>query len=156
MAHEKNIAKRISGNTCSVCGGAAPDWKCPKCGTTSKSFDPSHWRVCRYGAKMQAQCSACGEAEEKCTCLSKRKQGGYVDLLIGVLVTAFIIGFLYVRWWSAPLTVPQPEESVQPLTASGTVPTTQYEKYQADLDAAEALQDSVDVNTSKLENALAI
>jgi lysyl-tRNA synthetase, class II len=69
MTHEKNIAARISGATCSVCGGPAPDWRCPKCGTKSKVFDPSHWRVCRYGAKMQAQCEACGEAEEKCTCL---------------------------------------------------------------------------------------
>lgn len=84
----------------------------------------------------------------------KESEGGYVDLLIGVLVTAFIIGFLYVRWWSAPSDMPQSEESFQPLTASGTVPTNQYERYQADLDAAEAVQNTLDIDTSKIENAL--
>jgi hypothetical protein len=83
-------------------------------------------------------------------------EGGYVDLLIGILITVLVIGFLYVRWWSAPTNIPQPEESFQPLTASGTVPTNQYEKYQADIDAAEALQGTFEVDKDKLENALEI
>lgn len=71
MSSEKNILTRISGHLCSTCGGEAPDWKCPRCGVTARVFDANHWRVCKYGAKMQAQCKACGDAEEKCTCKKK-------------------------------------------------------------------------------------
>ena len=65
----QHIKQTISGSLCSRCGGPAPDWKCPKCGVAGKSFDPNHWRKCREGGKMQAQCLQCGEAEENCTCV---------------------------------------------------------------------------------------
>lgn len=65
---DEDIKQRISGDICSHCGGEAPDWKCPRCGKTSKNFDPLHWRNCADGGKMQAQCKKCGEAEEKCQC----------------------------------------------------------------------------------------
>ena len=64
----KDIGNRIKGNVCSKCGGPAPYWKCPKCGEESEMFDPEHWKNCRFGAKMQAKCEACNQAEENCTC----------------------------------------------------------------------------------------
>jgi len=70
MVSEEEIKQNISGQICSKCGGEAPDWKCPKCGKVSHTFDPMHWRNCLYDAKMQAQCKVCGEAEENCICLS--------------------------------------------------------------------------------------
>ncbi|OHB08525.1 MAG: hypothetical protein A3I86_02630 [Candidatus Zambryskibacteria bacterium RIFCSPLOWO2_02_FULL_39_14] len=64
----KDYLDHISGNKCGTCGGDAPNWKCPKCGGVSDIFDPSHRQKCRFGAKYQAQCQKCGEAEEKCIC----------------------------------------------------------------------------------------
>ena len=63
------IAKHISSSTCSVCGGPAPDWKCPGCGMSATVFDPMHWRTCSSRRKMQAQCQKCSQAEERCTCV---------------------------------------------------------------------------------------
>lgn len=65
--HESHINK-FSSDKCAKCGGDAPNWKCPKCGSVSDSFDSFHWQKCRFGAKYQAQCQKCGEAEENCTC----------------------------------------------------------------------------------------
>jgi hypothetical protein len=67
MAHE-NFFHSISSKHCAHCGGPAPDWKCPACGAESTVFDPSHWRTCTKGAKMQALCKACDKAESLCTC----------------------------------------------------------------------------------------
>lgn len=66
--HKENINK-FSSNRCGKCGGDAPNWKCPKCGGVSDKFDTSHWQKCAKGGKHQAQCKACGEAEENCTCV---------------------------------------------------------------------------------------
>lgn len=67
--HNDHINK-FSSDKCSHCGGDAPNWKCPKCGGVFNLYDPSHWQKCRLGGKLQAQCQKCGEAEEKCTCVT--------------------------------------------------------------------------------------
>ena len=64
----QDVRQKFSSDICSKCGGEAPDWKCPKCGKTSKSFDPSHWKDCPERGKMQAQCKKCEKAEENCQC----------------------------------------------------------------------------------------
>jgi len=64
----KDLINKISSNKCGKCGGDAPGWKCPKCGAVSSLFDPLHRQKCRFGAKYQAQCLKCGEAEDNCTC----------------------------------------------------------------------------------------
>ncbi len=66
----KNISNRINGAVCHKCGGPAPHWKCPKCGIESETFDPNHWRNCRFEAKMQAKCEKCNQAEDNCTCVT--------------------------------------------------------------------------------------
>ena len=63
-----NVHHTFSSHLCSKCGGPAPYWKCPECGIASENFDPRHFTVCRNGAKMQAECQKCKEAESKCTC----------------------------------------------------------------------------------------
>lgn len=68
MELEKNIGNRITSSVCHTCGGPAPHWKCPKCNETAEAFNPEHWKKCRFKAKMQALCEACGEAEENCSC----------------------------------------------------------------------------------------
>lgn len=65
---DSTLRQKLSGNLCGKCGGEAPGWKCPKCGKTAKAFDPSHWRVCPEGGKMEAQCQKCGQAESNCKC----------------------------------------------------------------------------------------
>ena len=66
---DKDIYKKFSSHLCGHCGGAAPNWKCPECNGVSSIFDPSHFKSCKNGGKMQAQCQKCGEAESKCTCV---------------------------------------------------------------------------------------
>jgi hypothetical protein len=65
---EHNTLHHVSSTTCSLCGGPAPEWKCPECGLHAKDYDPSHWRECKHGTKMQSMCAACGQAELKCRC----------------------------------------------------------------------------------------
>ena len=65
---DDNIKNTISSNICSKCGGSADDWKCPACVDVAKQFDPLHWKNCKHGGKMRAQCNACGDAEDNCKC----------------------------------------------------------------------------------------
>ena len=68
MLKSDSISNRISATVCQTCGGPAPHWKCPKCNVEAVVFNPSHWRECKFGTKMQAKCEACNEAETNCSC----------------------------------------------------------------------------------------
>lgn len=82
-------------------------------------------------------------------------QGGYVAVLVSLLVTICILGFVYVKWLVAP-SQNNGEANLQPLTASGTVPTNQIERYQADIDDANSIQDTVNINTQKINQSLEV
>lgn len=65
----EKIEQKFSGHLCSVCGGPAPDWKCPLCGKSSHIFDARHFASCEHRGTMQSKCAKCEEAESKCVCL---------------------------------------------------------------------------------------
>lgn len=81
-------------------------------------------------------------------------QGGYIGVLMCMLFSALIIVYMYIRWWSAPEMVQKTDDTLQPLTASGTVPITRQEMYQADIDAAEKLQRDIEQKSIKMEEVL--
>lgn len=81
-------------------------------------------------------------------------QGGYIGVLMCMLFSVLIIGYLYIRWWNTPEPVQKTVDMLQPLTASGTVPTTRREMYQADIDAAEKLQKEIEHKSVVMEEVL--
>lgn len=79
---------------------------------------------------------------------------GQVGVLIGVVMTILAIGYLFVTWMSAPANQADIESGLQPLTASGTVPANQIQKYEADMNAAEGIQDTVNSGMDNLNQSL--
>jgi hypothetical protein len=76
--------------------------------------------------------------------MRQKSEYGYIGTLVGILVTLFTVALLFVFWFDQPITnVSENTESVQPQTASGTAPVTRREAYQADIDAAKAIQSTV-------------
>lgn len=71
-----------------------------------------------------------------------------IALMIGVLLSVF----LYVHFFLTPRPIVNPElQAVQPTNASGTIPTTEYGRARADVEAAErtrALLNSQNVETN--------
>lgn len=49
----KDFINKISSNKCGRCGGDAPNWKCPKCGSVSSLFDPLHHYIARSASSAQ-------------------------------------------------------------------------------------------------------
>lgn len=88
--------------------------------------------------------------------MKKVTQGGHVGVFIGSLISVLIIGFLFVRFMSVPTQTTGVDDSLQPLTASGTVPVNKLDAYQADIDAANAIQDRATINTKKINQSLEI
>jgi len=84
----------------------------------------------------------------------KNNEQGQVGVLIGVAVTVLTIGYLFVTWMSAPTNQADVERGLQPLTASGTVPTNQIQRYEADIDAAGSVQDTVNASMDNLTQSL--
>lgn len=80
-------------------------------------------------------------------------QSGYVGLLMIILSIA-IISTLFVKIYFTP-TVQEPMvASFQPNTASGTVPTTEYERMHADVDAATAIKNQLNVQNQETARIL--
>lgn len=72
-------------------------------------------------------------------------------MLVGVTLVA--VGFVY--FYLTPREEKNPEmRAVQPLTASGTVPTTELERSRADVDAAKATQDLINAHNRATNSAL--
>ena len=82
-----------------------------------------------------------------------RTQSGYVGLLVVILSVA-IIATLFVKIYFTP-TVQEPVvASFQPNTASGTAPTTEYERMHADVGAANALKDQLNARNQETARML--
>lgn len=74
-----------------------------------------------------------------------------IGLLVGVALVS--IGFVY--FYLTPKEERNPElRAVQPLTASGTVPTTELERSRADVDAAKATQELINAHNRATNSAL--
>lgn len=69
---------------------------------------------------------------------TKSRQSGYVGLL-ALLFGVAVLMLFYSRFYLSPISNPE-MSSVQPITASGTLPATRIEAMHADIDAAEALK----------------
>ena len=84
------------------------------------------------------------------------KQGtrsGYVGLIV-VMVSVAIMAMLFVKIYFTP-TVQEPTvASFQPNTASGTVPTTEYARMHADVDAANAVRDRLNAQNKETARML--
>lgn len=80
-------------------------------------------------------------------------QSGYVGLIVIILSVA-IIATLFVKIYFTP-TVQEPVvASFQPNTASGTAPTTKYERMHADVDAANAMKDRLNAQNQETTRIL--
>lgn len=82
-----------------------------------------------------------------------RIQSGYVGLIVIILSVA-IMASLFVKIYFTP-TVQEPTIApFQPNTASGTVPTTEYERMHADVDAASAIKNQLNVQNQETARML--
>ena len=85
--------------------------------------------------------------------MNRNTQSGYAGLIVIILSVA-IIATLFVKMYFTP-TVQEPTvASFQPNTASGTVPTTEYQRMHADVDAANALKDQLNVQNQETSRVL--
>jgi hypothetical protein len=82
--------------------------------------------------------------------MSVKNDDGYIVSLIGILISVCLLVLLYLSWLQRPVS----NSDVQPLTASGTVPTTKYEAYRADIDAAKKVQGIVSENGTEIQDKL--
>ncbi len=62
-------------------------------------------------------------------------QRGYAGM-IGLMIGTLIMAILFARVYLTPKEQPSELRAMQPLSASGTVPTTEIEQMHADVDAA--------------------
>ena len=75
-----------------------------------------------------------------------------IALIIGVGLTAVA----FVHYYLTPRTQTNPElRAVQPTTASGTVPATEYERAVVDIDAAKATQELINSHNRATNAVLA-
>lgn len=80
-------------------------------------------------------------------------QSGYVGILMILIGTALTI-FLMMKVYFTPSTA---VSEFQPTNESGVIPTTQYERLQTDVDAANAVveqQNAKNAETNKMINSL--
>jgi len=76
---------------------------------------------------------------------------GLILLLVGILVMTY----LYVHFFLTPREIVNPElKAVQPLTASGTTPTTGIGRARADVNAANATKDLLNKQNQATSEAL--
>lgn len=80
-------------------------------------------------------------------------QSGYIGLIVIILSVA-ILAILYTKVYFTP-TIQEPTvASFQPNTASGTVPTTEYQRMHADVDAASAIRNQLNVQNQETARML--
>ena len=80
-------------------------------------------------------------------------QSGYAGLIVIILSVA-IMATLFVKVYFTP-TVQTPEiASFQPNTASGTPPTTEFERMHANVDAANAVRDQLNIKNQETARML--
>lgn len=84
----------------------------------------------------------------------KRKTGGYIGL-IGLMIGIAVIALLFTKTYLSPRPESEEEGSAQPLSASGTVPTTQIGQMHADVDAANATREMLNRQQRTINASLA-
>lgn len=84
----------------------------------------------------------------------KRKTGGYIGL-IGLMIGIAVIALLFTKTYLSPRPESEEEGSAQPLSASGTAPTTQIGQMHADVDAANATREMLNRQQRTINASLA-
>ena len=75
--------------------------------------------------------------------------------MIALLISVLLISLAYVYLYLTPREIVNPElKAIQPLTASGTVPTTGIERARADVNAANAAQELLNAHNRATIKAL--
>ena len=85
--------------------------------------------------------------------MNKHRQGGYAGL-IGIMVSVAIIGLLFAKVYLTPNKQPDEVKKFQPNTASGTVPVTEIDQMNADVDAATAVQTKLNAHNKEVNSIL--
>ncbi len=86
--------------------------------------------------------------------MDKNTQRGYMGLYIGILFSALIMGLMFVLW--SKTSSVGIDDDLQPNNIDGFVPENKIEQYQADIDAAEAVQDIINDSDEAMQNAIKI
>ena len=85
--------------------------------------------------------------------MNQSRHGGYIGL-IALLISVAIISFMFLDEYVTPRPTANTTAAYQPLTASGTIPTTGIEQMHADLDAAKALQVELDKKNAETQSEI--
>ena len=73
--------------------------------------------------------------------------------MLVVIVSVAILALLYTKVYLTPKPPPAPD-SFQPMTASGTPATTEMQQMHADVDAAKAIQQKINLHNTETNAAL--
>lgn len=82
-----------------------------------------------------------------------KHEGGYAGI-IALLLSALIVALIFTKLYLTRNVDSTEMSSLQPATASGTVPSTELERMRADVDAASALKAKLDAENRATDAAI--
>ena len=85
--------------------------------------------------------------------MKRSTQSGYAGLIVIILSVAIMVA-LFVKVYLTPTAQEPTVAEFQPNTASGTVPTTEYQRMHADVDAANAIKNQLNVQNQETARIL--
>jgi hypothetical protein len=80
--------------------------------------------------------------------MKRTQEGGYVGLVV-LMVSVTIVALLFARVYLTPHEMSEEEKAIQPLSASGTAPSTEIQQMHADVDAANAIREKLNVQNEE-------